>query len=56
MYEYIRIKVGSDMEKAISSIEFVHKYCGSRIYIKRDDKIPFSFGGNKVRIAGELFA
>ena len=55
MYEYIRIKVGSDMEKAISSIEFVHKYCGSRIYIKRDDKIPFSFGGNKVRIAGELF-
>lgn len=26
------------------------------IYIKRDDLLPFSFGGNKVRIAEEFFA
>ena len=24
------------------------------LYIKRDDLIPFSFGGNKVRIAAEF--
>lgn len=28
----------------------------NHIYIKRDDLIPFSFGGNKVRIANEFFA
>ena len=27
----------------------------ARIWIKRDDLIPFSFGGNKVRIASEFF-
>ena len=25
------------------------------IYVKREDLLPFSFGGNKVRIAQELF-
>ncbi len=35
-------------------IEFLKEYRGSEIYIKRDDLIPFSFGGNKVRIAEEL--
>ena len=55
MCEHAQIKAGVGMEKALSSIEFVQEYCGSRIYMKRDDKIPFSFGGNKVRIAGELF-
>ena len=35
-------------------IEFLREYCGSSIYIKRDDLIPFSYGGNKVRIAEEL--
>ncbi len=35
-------------------IEYLREYCGSSIYIKRDDLIPFSFGGNKVRIAEEL--
>ena len=29
---------------------------GNRLYFKRDDLLPFSFGGNKVRIAQELFA
>lgn len=28
----------------------------NRIYVKRDDLIPFSFGGNKVRIAEEFLA
>ncbi len=28
----------------------------ANIYIKRDDLIPFSFGGNKVRIAEEVFS
>lgn len=31
-------------------------HCGpARIFVKRDDLIPFSFGGNKVRIAAEVF-
>lgn len=29
---------------------------GNHFYIKREDLLPFSFGGNKVRIARELFA
>jgi len=28
---------------------------GNQLYIKREDLIPFSFGGNKVRIAAEYF-
>ena len=35
-------------------IEYIGEYCGSHIYMKRDDKLPFSYGGNKVRIALEL--
>lgn len=31
------------------------EYINNRIYIKRDDLLPFSFGGNKVRIAEEFF-
>ncbi len=38
-----------------SYIEYIGEYYGSNIYIKRDDKLPFSYGGNKVRIAAELF-
>lgn len=38
-----------------SEIRFLREYNGASIYIKRDDMIPFSFGGNKVRIASELF-
>lgn len=38
-----------------SEIRFLLKYNEASIYIKRDDMIPFSFGGNKVRIAAELF-
>lgn len=37
-----------------SETEYIGEYSGSRIYMKRDDKIPFSYGGNKVRIAAEL--
>lgn len=29
--------------------------CRNNIYIKREDLLPFSFGGNKVRIALEFF-
>lgn len=29
---------------------------GNRFYVKRDDLLPFSFGGNKVRIAREFLA
>lgn len=28
---------------------------GNRIFVKRDDLLPFSFGGNKVRIAREFY-
>lgn len=31
-------------------------YSENNFYIKRDDLLPFSFGGNKVRIAQEFFA
>ncbi|MDD5833224.1 MAG: pyridoxal-phosphate dependent enzyme [Clostridiales bacterium] len=37
-----------------SKTEYLADYCGCSIFIKRDDLIPFSFGGNKVRIAGEI--
>ena len=37
-----------------SPIEYIGEYFGSHIYMKRDDKLPFSYGGNKVRIAHEL--
>lgn len=30
-------------------------YESSQIYVKRDDKIPYSYGGNSVRIAVEFF-
>ena len=32
-----------------------HNEGSNQIYIKRDDLLPFSFGGNKVRIAEEYF-
>lgn len=31
------------------------EHSGSQIYIKRDDNIPYSYGGNSVRIAVEFF-
>lgn len=34
-------------------ITFVGDLLGNQLYIKREDLIPFSFGGNKVRIAFE---
>ena len=37
-------------------IEPLFSYQGSRIFIKRDDLIPYSYGGNKVRIGLELMA
>ena len=36
-------------------IEYLMTAADTRIYIKRDDLIPFSFGGNKVRIADCVF-
>jgi len=30
-------------------------FCGNRVFVKRDDLLPFSFGGNKARIAKEFF-
>jgi len=39
-----------------TAIEYYGCVNGEKIYIKRDDRIPFSFGGNKVRIAEEVFA
>lgn len=36
-------------------IHFLETYEKANIHIQRDDLLPFSFGGNKVRIAGELF-
>ena len=39
-----------------TEIEYYGRIGEAEIYIKRDDRIPFSFGGNKVRIAREIFA
>lgn len=36
-------------------IQMVSELCGNCIYIKRDDLIPFSFGGNKARKAQLFF-
>ncbi len=36
-------------------IDYLFKEGNAKIYIKRDDLIGFSFGGNKVRIAAEIF-
>ena len=35
-------------------IEFLCKYHNANIYIKRDDKLNYSYGGNKVRICFEF--
>ncbi len=40
----------------MSNIYFLEKHGDANIYIKREDLHPFSFGGNKVKIAQELFA
>jgi len=39
----------------MSNIFFVEKHGAANIYVKREDLHPFSFGGNKVKIAEELF-
>ncbi|MCM1048298.1 MAG: pyridoxal-phosphate dependent enzyme [Clostridiales bacterium] len=39
----------------ITPIIQVYGYGENNFYIKRDDLLPFSFGGNKVRIAQEFF-
>ena len=43
------------MPELRSDIYFLKKQDKASIYIKREDLLPFSFGGNKVRIAAELF-
>lgn len=37
-------------------VQIVSEICENRVYIKRDDLIPFSFGGNKARKAQLFFA
>lgn len=41
-------------KKGATPIQFLGEYSGNRLYIKREDLIPYSFGGNKARKA-ELF-
>lgn len=36
-------------------VEFTFKYKDADIFILREDKLPFSYGGNKLRIALEIF-
>lgn len=42
----------------MTPIEYLEDYFedGNRLYVKRDDLLPFSYGGNKVRIAREFVA
>ncbi len=40
----------------MSNLFFLEKHGDANIYIKREALHPFSFGGNKVKIAQELFA
>lgn len=39
----------------ISPIIHINSSCNNSIYIKRDDLLPFSFGGNKYRIGLKVF-
>ena len=39
-----------------SPIYFIETLGNAKLYIKREDLLPFSFGGNKMRIAQEYFA
>lgn len=41
---------------APTPIEFFGTVGGAELYVKRDDLIPMAMGGNKVRIAAEIFA
>ena len=41
--------------KSTPLVELSGQYSNNRIWIKRDDLIPFSFGGNKVRKAAEFY-
>ena len=49
-----------DFEKLLQSIDLsiklepLYKYRDTDIFLLRDDKINFSYGGNKVRLAIEL--
>ncbi len=45
-----------DIRLMSSNIEYLEQYEEAEIYVKRDDRLPFSYGGNKVRIAAELIA
>lgn len=45
-----------DIRLLTSRIDYLGECGDAKIYIKRDDKLPFSYGGNKVRIAAELIA
>lgn len=38
-----------------SIIQELGQYQGNQLYIKREDLIPFSFGGNKARKAALFF-
>ena len=41
--------------KYLTPIVKINSQLPCNIYIERDDLLPFSFGGNKVRIAEEFF-
>ena len=42
------------MENVVTPIQEIHCQQNNRIFIKRDDLLPFSFGGNKARKAVEF--
>lgn len=44
------------MHYAPTPIQFLETFQNNNIYIKREDLLPFSFGGNKLRIADAFFA
>lgn len=43
------------MHYAPTPIQFLETFQNNNIYIKREDLLPFSFGGNKLRIADAFF-
>ena len=44
------------MEFTQTPMVYVENILGNSVYMKREDLLPFSFGGNKVRIAQEFFS
>ena len=42
-------------QKGMTPIQLLGEFCGNQLFVKREDLIPYSFGGNKARKAALFF-